>query len=70
MEEDIVKVSALKDGETCHINWFQGGGGEVTRVGDSLRLTEVPMFGGEGSYPLSFSPNDVEALVKTAHSWT
>ena len=48
MDENIAKVASLRDGETCYINWFQEGGGEVTRIGSLLHLVEIPEFGGEG----------------------
>lgn len=69
MEEDIARVSSLKDGGTCCINWFQGGGGEVIRIGSNLHLWEVSQYGGYASGPLVFGLEDVATLVKTAHSW-
>jgi hypothetical protein len=72
-EKDIEKVKQLKHEETCYINWYDGGGGEVRRIGDTLLLIEIPQYGveltSEGYFEISFELDEAEKLVELAHTW-
>lgn len=69
-EQDRNNLKALRNGESTHINWFEGGGGEVHRVWDMYVLFEVPQYGGEPRYVDTYHKSQLEDLLEKAHEWT
>lgn len=70
-EQDLEKVKELPSFKgNCQIFWSEGRGGDVYRIWDMLFLFEIPLYGGEGRFIGAFNLDEVEKLVKTAHTWT
>lgn len=69
-EKDKDKIRSLVDGESCHVNWFEEGGGEVSRIGDNLLLYEIPQFGGEGYLVGIYGLVLVDKIMDEIYSWT
>jgi hypothetical protein len=69
-ERDLEKLKALKSGETCTINWFEEGGGEVYKVLDVYVMFYVPHYGGKPYHDRTYLERDLQDLIDTAYSWT
>jgi len=67
---DFKKLEALKPGQFATVNWCDGGGGEVQRVGDTYELSYVPQFGGTPELENVFKRDQFEQLLDLAYEWT
>jgi hypothetical protein len=67
---ELDKLKALADGEECTLNWFEEGGGLVTRMGELYYLEEVPQYGGEPRPEGIFTSAEFEKIIAKAAEWT
>ena len=69
-EDDLIKVKALRHGDSCAVNWMEEGGAEVYRLNSVFVVFEVPQYGGEPRFQCTFGEHEAEAVVDLAYSWT
>lgn len=69
-EKDKQKLLDLQDGASCTVFWCDEGGGWVTRLGNTLQLLEIPMFGGEGAFMGNYALHEIDKLLDEVYSWT
>ncbi len=69
-KQDLVKLRGMMNGDNVQINWHDEGGGDVYKVNYCYVLFEVPQYGGESTLIGAFELDDLDKLIKEAHSWT
>jgi len=68
-DESLQKLRNLKPSQSCSVQWFRDGGGEVHRVYDVYVLFEIPQYGGKPRYIGTYGQNQLSELVDTVYSW-
>jgi len=66
----IEKIEALRNGEHCYFNMFQGGGAVCYKCNYVYLLFEIPLYGGAEQYAGTYFENQLTDLVNEAFSWT
>jgi hypothetical protein len=67
---DLEKLEKLEEGEECEVNWSEGGGGLVTRTGDSYLLKYVPQYGGNPATQGIYTKHELEKIIEIVGKWT
>ena len=70
MEEDRKKLLNLQHLGTCRVAWFEEMGGVVYKVEDMFILFDVSGYGSYINYHKTYNINEIDELLKEAHSWT
>ena len=63
------KILNMKNGEQMEINFFQGGGGIITKKNNSWVLEEIPQYGGTPMSTDIFKKNQIDKMIALAYSW-
>lgn len=67
---DLERLLSMGLGDTIYLNWFEEGGGEVTRSLLGWELYEVSQYGGIPRLNDIYAQDSLQELIDEANSWT